>query len=64
MFKKVLHYGKPMSKFDIAYEIDRTRYSYTGLVVNTCSYEELRKKLYLVLFSYAPCRLCEFENLQ
>lgn len=64
MFKKVRHYGKPMSKFDMAYEIDRIHYSHMGLILTAYSYDELRDKLFLVVNHYAPHRLCEFENLR
>lgn len=53
-----------MSKYDIAYEIDRIHYSYMGLMLSALSYEELRSKLYLALVLFAPHRFCEFENLQ
>lgn len=61
--KRVKHYGKPMSKYDIAYEIDRIQYSYIGLMLTTLTYEELRFKLFVVVNRFAPYRLCEFENL-
>lgn len=61
--KRVKHYKRSMSKYDMAYEIDRIHYCYMGLLLDSMTYEEVRRRLYYIVQRFCPYRMSEFENL-